>query len=51
MSGLIVLLLVLALLFGGLGLLVEGLLWLLVIGGILLVAGVVLGYRGRSTRV
>ncbi|HSL10435.1 MAG TPA: hypothetical protein VLA82_03875 [Actinomycetota bacterium] len=52
MGGLIVLLLILALVFGGLGLLVEGLLWLLVIAGILVVAGMVLGFRGRrNTRV
>ncbi|HZD17065.1 MAG TPA: hypothetical protein VE669_02875 [Actinomycetota bacterium] len=40
---------VLALIFGGFGLFVKGLLWLLVIAGILLVVGVVLGYRGRTT--
>jgi hypothetical protein len=45
--GLVVLLLLLALLFGGLGLFVEGLKWLLIIGLVLLVIGAVTGYRGR----
>jgi hypothetical protein len=47
--GIVVLLLVLAVVFGGLGLLVEGLMWLLVIGLILLVAGAVMGGRARSS--
>lgn len=45
---LIVVLLVLAIVFGGLGLLVEGLLWLLVIGAALLVAGLLAGMLSRS---
>lgn len=46
--GLVIVLLVLALLIGGTGLLVEGLLWLLVIAGLLVIVGAVLGYRGRT---
>ncbi len=46
--GLVLLLLVLALLFGGLGLLVEGLKWVLIIALALLVVGAFTGYRGRS---
>ena len=49
--GLVILLLVLALLFGGAGLLVEGLTWLLVIALILLIIGAFTGYRGRGARV
>jgi hypothetical protein len=45
--GLVVLLLLLALLFGGLGLFVEGLKWALVIALVLLVVGAITGYRGR----
>ena len=45
--GLGVLLLLLALLFGGLGLFVEGLKWALIIALVLLVVGAVTGYRGR----
>jgi hypothetical protein len=45
--GLVVLLLLLALLFGGLGLFVEGLKWALVIALILVVVGALSGYRGR----
>jgi hypothetical protein len=44
---LILLLVILALVFGGIGLLVEGLFWLLIISVILFVAGGVLGTRGR----
>lgn len=40
------LLLILALLFGGIGLFVEGLTWLLIIGLVLLVASFFTGYRG-----
>lgn len=47
--GLVVLLLVLALLFGGLGLFVEGLKWLLIIALVLFVVGAFTGYRGRGT--
>lgn len=46
--GLVVLLLVLALLFGGLGLFVEGLKWLLIIALVLFVAGALSSYRGRG---
>ena len=46
--GLVVLLLVLALLFGGLGLFVEGLKWLLIIALVLFVAGALSGYMGRG---
>lgn len=49
--GLVVLLLILALLFGGLGLFVEGLKWLLIIALILFVASFFTGYRGRRTVV
>ena len=45
--GLVLLLLLLALLFGGLGLFVEGLKWALVIALVLLVVGALSGYRGR----
>ncbi|HVL50017.1 MAG TPA: hypothetical protein VM754_00765 [Actinomycetota bacterium] len=46
--GLVIVLLVLALLFGGVGLFVEGLRILLIIAGILLVIGLFTGYRGRG---
>jgi hypothetical protein len=47
--GLVVLLLLLALLFGGVGLFVEGLKWALIIALALVVAGALTGnsYRGR----
>lgn len=45
--GLVLLLLILALLFGGAGLFVEGLKWLLIIALVLLIAGAFTGYRGR----
>jgi hypothetical protein len=45
--GLVLLLLLLALLFGGLGLFVEGLKWLLIIALVLLVVSAFTGYRGR----
>ena len=47
--GLVVLLLLLALLFGGVGLFAEGLKWLLIIALVLLVASFFTGYRGRTT--
>jgi hypothetical protein len=47
--GLVILLLVLALIFGGFGLFVEGLKWLLIIAGILFIAGLFTGWRGRRT--
>ncbi|MDQ3575843.1 MAG: hypothetical protein M3378_11670 [Actinomycetota bacterium] len=46
--GLVVLLLLLALLFGGLGLFVEGLKWVLIIALILLLLGAVSGFRTRG---
>jgi hypothetical protein len=45
--GIVIVLIVLALIFGGLGFLIEGLLWLLVIAVVLLVAGAVAGSRVR----
>ena len=46
--GVVVILIILALIFGGVGFLVEGLLWLLVIAVVLLVAGAIAGSRLRS---
>ena len=46
--GVVLLLLVLALLFGGLGLFVEGLKWALVIALALLLLVAFTGYRGRA---
>lgn len=46
--GLVLLLLLLALLFGGVGLFVEGLKWALIIAVVLMVASAFTGYRGRS---
>ncbi len=46
--GLVIILIVLALIFGGVGLLVEGLMWLLIIAGVLLLVGLFMGYRGRT---
>ena len=46
--GLVVVLLILALLIGGLGLFLEGLKWLLIIALVLLVVGAVTGSRLRS---
>lgn len=40
--------LLLALIFGGAGLFVEGLIWLLAIAAILVIAGAVIGFRGSS---
>ena len=44
---LVLILLLLALLFGGIGLFVEGLKWVLIIALVLLVVGALTGYRGR----
>lgn len=44
---LVLILLLLALLFGGVGLFVEGLKWVLIVALILLVASAITGYRGR----
>lgn len=46
--GLVLVLLLLALLFGGVGLFVEGLKWLLIIALVLLIVGAFTGYRGRT---
>ena len=46
--GLIIALVVLALLVGGVGLVVEGLMWLLIIAGALVVASIVMGFLGRG---
>jgi hypothetical protein len=48
--GLVVLLIILALVAGSFGLLVEGLKWLLIIALILFLAGAFTGWRGRSSR-
>jgi hypothetical protein len=45
--GLVALLLILALIFGGVGLFVEGLKWLLIIALVLIVLSFFTGYRGR----
>lgn len=47
--GLVIILIILALVFGGIGLLVEGLMWLLIISVVLLIAGAVTGSRGRRS--
>jgi hypothetical protein len=49
--GLVALLLILALIFGGLGLFVEGLKWLLIIALVLFVVSFFTGFRGRRTVV
>ncbi|MFN7148492.1 MAG: hypothetical protein ACK4V6_03335 [Microthrixaceae bacterium] len=46
--GLVIVLVLLALVIGGFGLLVEGLMWLLIIAVALLVVGALTGMRGRS---
>lgn len=46
--GIVIILIILALIFGGIGFLVEGLFWLLVISLILLVVGAVMGARARG---
>ncbi len=45
--GVVLLLLLLALVFGGLGLFVEGLKWALIIALVLVVVGALAGARGR----
>ena len=47
----VVILLLLALLIGGIGLFVEGLKWLLIIALVLLLISVVSGFLGRGRRV
>lgn len=49
--GLVVVLLLLALLFGGVGLFVEGLKWALIIALVLFVASLFTGFGGRRTVV
>lgn len=46
--GLVILLIILALLLGGVGLLVEALSWVLIIALILFLAGAVLGWTRRA---
>jgi hypothetical protein len=46
--GLAVLILVLALLLGGLGLFVEALRWVIIIAVVLLLAGLIAGWMGRA---
>jgi hypothetical protein len=48
--GVAVLLIVIALAVGGLGLLVEGLMWLLLIAGALFLIGAFTGWTGRRDR-
>jgi hypothetical protein len=45
---LLIILLILALIFGGIGLFVEAAAWALIIALVLLVAGVIAGFVGRS---
>lgn len=45
--GLVAVLLILALIFGGLGLFIEGLKWLLIIALVLFVVSFFTGFRGR----
>lgn len=47
MSTIVIVLLLLALLFGGVGLFVEGLIWLLIIAAVLFVASALMGFGGR----
>ncbi len=49
--GVVIALIVLALLFGGVGLLVEGLQWALIVALVLLLVGVASGYRSRRRPV
>lgn len=44
------LLLILALLLGGVGLFVEALRWALIIALVLLIVGAITGFRGRASR-
>jgi hypothetical protein len=46
--GLVIVLLLLALLIGGLGLFIEGLKWLLIIAAVLFIVSLFSGYRTRS---
>jgi hypothetical protein len=50
--GIVIALIVLAIIFGGIGLFVAAAKWALIIGVILLIAGLVMGFMGRGrTRV
>lgn len=51
MTALIAMILLLALVLGGVGLFIEGLFWLAVIALLLIVVGGVLGMTGRRSRV
>lgn len=51
MSALVVLLLLAALIFGGIGLFIEGLMWVLIIAAGLAVASFVVGALGGRNRV
>jgi hypothetical protein len=46
--GLVLVLIVLALIIGGIGLAVKALWWLLIIGAILIVVGAILGFTRRA---
>jgi drug/metabolite transporter (DMT)-like permease len=46
--GLVILLIILAIVFGGVGLLIEGLQWVLIIAAVLVVASFIFGAKGRS---
>ena len=46
--GLVIVLVVLALIFGGIGLLVEAATWALIIAAVLVVAGILAGILGRG---
>lgn len=48
--GLIIALVLIALLIGGIGLVVEALWWMLIIAGALVLAGIVLGFLRRTGR-
>ena len=48
--GIVLLLLLLALLFGGVGLFIEGLTWALIIGLVLLALGAITGFASRGGR-
>jgi hypothetical protein len=50
MSTLVIVLLVLALIFGGVGFFVEAAVWALIIAGILIVASLVAGFVGGGSR-
>ena len=51
MTWLVILLLILALLLGGLGLFIEALRWVLIIAVILLILSIISGFFGRGRRV